>query len=63
VWRKLVNDEWATKPSGGTGGAGEYSVAAHLGTYEITATTNAKTVTVRASLAGDSAPLTIQLPE
>ena len=63
VWRRLVNDEWATKASGETGGAGEYRVAAHLGTYEITATTNGKTITVRASLAGDSAPLTIQLPE
>ena len=53
----------ATKAGGETGGSGEYSVAAHLGLYEITATTNAKTITVRTSLASNSAPVTIKLPE
>ena len=63
IWRKLVNENWATKASGETGGSGEYSVAAHFGMYEIKATTNAKTTTVSTSLAGGSPPVTIKLPE
>ena len=63
VWRKLVNGEWATKASGRTSDTGDYSVAAHLGTYEITAAANGKSVTVSAPLARDGAPLTIKLPE
>jgi endo-1,4-beta-xylanase len=63
VWRRLVNGEWATKATGRTAAAGEYTVAAHLGTYEIKVTARGKTRVLNHRLAKGGAPLTVRLTD
>lgn len=62
VWRDLVNKQWATHAAGQTAPGGEYTVNAHLGTYEITVTAAGKTAVVRAPLVKDSGPVVVKLP-
>jgi GH35 family endo-1,4-beta-xylanase len=62
VWRGLVNKEWATGAAGQTAPGGEYTVNAHLGTYEITVTTAGKTAVVRAPLVKGAGPVVVKLP-
>ena len=63
IWRKLVNQEWATAGTGQTGPDGSWRIPVHLGTYEITVAANGKTSVLRASLTKDSAPIKMKLPE
>ena len=62
VWRELVNKQWATRAAGQTGPGGEYTVSAHLGTYEITITAAGKTAVVRATLVKGGSPVLVKLP-
>ncbi len=62
VWRDWVNKQWATRAGGKTGAGGEYTVAAHLGTYEITVQARGKTATVRAPLGKGAGPVDVLLP-
>lgn len=63
VWRRLVNREWATQAGGRTTAAGDFTVAAHLGTYEVKVTARGKTQVLQTRLARGRPALTVRLPE
>ena len=63
IWRQLVNQQWATQAEAATNAIGEALFPAHLGLYEITATTPTKTLTLRTTLTKSSPPVTLKLTD
>lgn len=61
VWREWVTKQWATRAEGTTGAGGEFTISAHLGTYEITVEGPGKTETVKAVLTKTSGPVVVAL--
>lgn len=63
AYEDLVFNKWWTKASGNTSQSGEYQVRGFLGDYEITASANGKTQTVKATITRDGDnTITIKLP-
>jgi len=62
VWRDLVRKQWLTRAVGSTNPQGQLSLRGHLGEYEITVTTDQKTVVQSRTLTSAGATVTLQVP-
>ncbi|MDB6132164.1 MAG: hypothetical protein JWM59_407 [Verrucomicrobiales bacterium] len=62
VWRGLVSGQWTTTAEGVSNTEGAWTVSAHFGIYEITASANGKTRTVRVPFVRDAPALVVELP-
>ncbi len=62
MWRDLVFKQWWTDKQGPTDHTGVYKQRGFLGRYEVTATRNDRSVTVKAALPKEGATVEIVLP-